>query len=128
MERRLTGMIAAAAVLILLFVFWDLFRPAPRVDDSADPVVAVADTPAVTPQPPPPPTSSSQGTIVPAGPITSIGNGAGGREPTYIDMLARSETRRRIRASAGSTYLADMLAAEHQAEQLAQLAEEMQPA
>src|ERR1051326_5152275 len=30
MERRLTGMIAAAAVLIVLFVFWDIFRPTPR--------------------------------------------------------------------------------------------------
>jgi len=30
MERRLTGMIAAAAVLIVLFIIWDIFRPAPH--------------------------------------------------------------------------------------------------
>jgi hypothetical protein len=39
---------------------------------------------------------------VPAGPD--------GREPSYIELLARSETRRRIRASGSSTYLGEMLA------------------
>lgn len=110
-ERRLTGMIAAAAVLIVLFIFWDAFRPAPRSIDSAEPGAVVTD-PSPTPGPqtlPPPaaqqtpaPSTASQGSAVAAGP--------GGREPSYFDLLARSETRRRIRSSGSSTYLGEMLA------------------
>lgn len=108
-ERRLTGMIAAAAVLILLFIFWDAFRPAPRDRDTSERVGVSVDStaaPAVpTPpmQQPSPATTTTQGTALPAGP--------GGREPSYIELLARSETRRRIRSSGSSTYLGDMLAA-----------------
>ena len=109
MERRLTGMIAAAAVLIVLFIFWDMFRPAPRVrPEPAGPTTIV--------EPPPvaqTPTSTSQGAVVPAAPTAPpapIGGTIGGREPTYIELLARSETRRRIRASGNSTYLGDILA------------------
>jgi hypothetical protein len=104
-ERRLTGMIAAAAVLILLFIFWDAFRPAARRAAAPDTgTVRIAE-----PQPAPPPaaplapaTTTTQGTSVRAGPD--------GREPSYIELLARSETRRRIRASGSSTYLGEMLA------------------
>jgi hypothetical protein len=113
MERRLTGMIAAAAVLIVVFIFWDAFRPTPRpLDaDSARParIVEPPATPTAPPaqapaqQPAAPPTTTSQGTAVPAGP--------GGREPSYIELLARSETRRRIRSSSSSTYLGEMLEA-----------------
>jgi predicted Zn-dependent protease len=99
-------MIAAAAVLIVLFIFWDAFRPKARSADSEPPpVVHVAvDSPApIQPapvaQPVAPPTSASEGT-----------DAAAGREPSYIELLARSETRRRIRASGNSTYLGDMVA------------------
>jgi hypothetical protein len=101
-ERRLTGMIAAAAVLIVLFIFWDAFRPDVRpLDSEPPPVVPVGSdsSPLVQPQPAGPPASVSQGSAVTAG-----------REPTYVDLLARSETRRRIRASGTSTYLGEMLA------------------
>ncbi len=108
-ERRLTGMITAAAVLIVLFIVWDLFRPkSHRVDPSdAGPVtvdssVSVA-PPAFPPPPIQPPTTTTQGAAVPAAP--------GGREPSYIELLARSETRRRIRSSGSSTYLGEMLEA-----------------
>jgi len=109
-ERRLTGMITAAAVLIVLFIVWDLFRPKSRpvVTDSGpltvDSSVASA-PPAPPPQPQtmPQPSTTTQGTAVPAGP--------GGREPTYIELLARSETRRRIRSSGSSTYLGEMIEA-----------------
>ena len=98
-ERRLTGMIAAAAVLIVLFIFWDAFRPDVRpLDSEPPPVVPVASDPSPLVQPQPP-ASVSQGSAVTAG-----------REPTYVDLLARSETRRRIRASGTSTYLGEMLA------------------
>ena len=108
-ERRLTGMIAAAVVLIVLFIFWDAFKPTPRraaaPDPDANAPLRIAEPP---PAPPsqvapqtPPPTTSSQGTAIPAGP--------NGREPSYIELLARSETRRRIRSSGSSTYLGEML-------------------
>lgn len=106
-ERRLTGMIAAAAVLITLFVFWDAFRPRPRAHTEPEPAVTIhepeAQPAAQTAAPPSTePGSASQGTVVPAGPDE--------REPSYIELLARSETRRRIRSSGSSTYLGDMLA------------------
>jgi matrixin len=105
-ERRLTGMIAAAAVLITLFVFWDAFRPNPRPRLEPEPPVTIhePETQLAAPQAPAQsaPGTASQGTAVPAGPD--------GREPSYIELLARSETRRRIRSSGSSTYLGEMLA------------------
>lgn len=111
MERRLTGMIAAAAVLIVLFMFWDIFRPAPRPMQEPQPLRSSADapqpapaTPTVTnPQPSPTGNASSEGGAIPTDP--------NGRQPSYLELLARSETRRRIRASGTSTYLSDMLEA-----------------
>ncbi len=113
MERRLTGLIAAAAVLIVLFIFWDAFRPTPRqVESAADGPLRIAEPPPIPPPPPPQatppaqastPTTTSQGTAVPAGP--------NGREPSYFELLARSETRRRIRSSGSTTYIGEMLEA-----------------
>jgi hypothetical protein len=97
-ERRLTGMLAAAGVLILLLVLWDAFKPAPRPIRPPEREVIVSTDP-------PTGSSSSQGTATPD-PIRPSP-----REPNYIEALARSETRRRIRANASSTYLNDMLAA-----------------
>ena len=106
-ERRLTGMIAAGAVLITLFVFWDAFRPNPRARLEPEPAMAIhepeaqlAAQPTASPQTAP--GTASQGTTIPAGPD--------GREPSYIELLARSETRRRIRSSGSSTYLGEMIA------------------
>jgi len=104
-------MIAAAAVLILLFIFWDIFRPAQRVARSESDSIP---TRIETSPPNPTATTTSQGAVLPAAPAAPtapIGGVVGGREPTYIDLLARSETRRRIRASGNSTYLGDILAA-----------------
>ena len=97
-ERRLTGMLAAAGVLILLMVLWDMFKPAPHPVAPPEPDVIVTHTD------PPAGTSSSQGTATPDPTPSS-------NEPNYMEALARSEARRRIRASAGSTYLNEMLAA-----------------
>ena len=99
-------MIAAAAVLIVLFIMWDAFRPAPRNTDVSEPVVATDSTPApqaTLPPAAPQPTTTSQGAALPVG--------AGGRELSYIELLARSQTRRSIRSSGSSTYLGEMLAA-----------------
>jgi hypothetical protein len=117
-ERRLTGLIAATGVLIVLFIFWDAFRPTPRPlapGAAANEPVRIAEPPPIPPPAPPQapaptpgqqsstPTTTSQGTAVPAGP--------NGREPSYFDLLARSETRRRIRSSGSTTYLGEMLEA-----------------
>ncbi len=98
-------MIAAAAVLIILFIFWDAFRPKARPVDAERLTVTpvAADSPMVQPppsaaQPVAPPPSASQGSAVSAA-----------REPSYFDLLARSETRRRIRSSGTTTYLGEML-------------------
>src|SRR3989442_15831698 len=95
MERRLTGMIAAAAVLIVLFIVWDAFRPAPRranARSEADAPLRIAEPPPAAAQlpqqPTAPPSTTSQGTAVPAGPT-----GGGAREPPYLRLLARSGTR-----------------------------------
>jgi len=108
-ERRLSGMITAAAVLIVLFIVWDLFRPKSHRAATSDAGPLTVDSsisvapPAFPPPPPQPQTTTTQGAAVPAAP--------GGREPSYIELLARSETRRRIRSSGSSTYLGEMLEA-----------------
>ena len=93
-ERRLTGMIAAAGVLIVLFIFWDVFRPTPQpVAAEGDGPVRIAEPPPVPQQvvppeaPPSSATTTTQGNAVPLDP--------GGREPSYMELMARSETRRR---------------------------------
>jgi len=103
-------MITAAAVLIVLFIVWDLFRPKrrPVVTDSGplrvdSSMASAPPAPPAQPQTMPPPSTTTQGTAVPADP--------GGREPSYIELLARSETRRRIRSSGSSTYLGEMIEA-----------------
>jgi hypothetical protein len=111
-ERRLTGMISAAVVLIVLFIFWDAFKPAahPVATEPEGPMRIAEPQPAPpAPEPPPPepvpvaPTTTTQGNSVPLDP--------GGREPSYFDLLARAETRRKIRASGTSTYLGEMIEA-----------------
>ncbi len=110
LERRIVILVAALVVLLASAALWNTFvrRPAPAsagaTPDTAQTVVrttglasdAAPDTTraAAQPAPAPPPT------VLP--PV-----GAGG--PSYIVLLARSEIRRRIRASAGSTYLNDIL-------------------
>src|SRR5438093_2052278 len=114
LERRMLMIVAALVVFLASAALWNAFvrRPArasagatpdaapaesmvrtssPAIDSAAD-ISRAAAQPAPAPAPPP--------TMVP--PV-----GAGG--PSYIVLLARSEIRRRIRASAGSTYLNDNL-------------------
>ena len=112
LERRIVMLVAALVVLLVSAALWNTFvrRPAPAsagaTPDTAQTVVRTSgpasdsapdSTRAVAqPAPAPPPT------VLP--PV-----GAGG--PSYIVLLARSEIRRRIRASAGSTYLSDIILA-----------------
>lgn len=98
-ERRLSALIAVAVALLIMAVLWDAFAPQRR------PVAAVSaeDTTlrvVVTEEKPPATSGATQGASVP--PSES--------QDHYMDLLARAETRRQIRASAGITYLSDILA------------------
>jgi hypothetical protein len=106
-QRRLTIMIAVTTVLIFVMVLWDWFRPSARDRATPHPVAAGETSHAVRPAVPVATTSTSQGASVPVEPEPEPVE----REPTYLELLARSETRRRIRASGSSTYLGDMVAA-----------------
>src|SRR5436309_1872633 len=85
-------------------VLWSVFvrHRVPAESTMTPPVAAAHDTtppPASPPAPPAGTTTTSQG----------VGPDTGGL--SYMDALARSETRRRIRASAGVTYLNEIVAA-----------------
>ena len=110
LERRIFILVAALVVFLASAALWNTFvRPPARASAGATPdsapvqtvvrpagsaIDSARDTAHAAAAPTPPPT------VVP--PV-----GAGG--PSYIVLLARSEIRRRIRASAGSTYLNDNL-------------------
>lgn len=103
-ERRLTALIAVVAVFLILLVAWDAFRPAARPGGRA-----VAPPETIRYELPVPGESAgrSQGGNAEASPPVVVNPPSG---PTYTELLARSETRRRVRASAGMTYLNEMLA------------------
>lgn len=123
-ERRLSILISAAVAFVLLTALWNAFvRPAHpvRAGPAADaPLVRVpaessaaardsaarAASPASVPAPAPAPVPAAS---TPMPPTTGPGGDAGG--PSYMVLLARAEIRRRIRASAGLTYLNDIVAA-----------------
>ncbi len=94
-------------MLIFIFIFWDVCRPTPHpVAAESEGPLRIAEPPPAPPDAPPPPapptsTTTTQGNAVPLDP--------GGREPSYFELMARSETRRRIRSSGTTTYLGEMI-------------------
>ncbi len=112
-ERRLAIIIAGLTVFFVSAVLWNVFTPSrhrpPRAApvDSTSVVVARADT-AVAPARGPGDTTVSRGGQSPAPLAPPVSAGTSG--PSYMELLARSETRRRIRASAGYTYLNEVVA------------------
>jgi len=112
-ERRLAIIIAGLTVFFTSAVLWNVFAPSTRRPSRAAPVdstsvvVARADTVAA------PGRGTGDGTVsqggqspAPLAPPVSAGTSG----PSYMELLARSETRRRIRASAGYTYLNEVVA------------------
>ncbi len=98
--------VSAVVTLLGLAVLWDAFvRPAPRSPPSARSGAPTN----------PPPESTRDNTLgatrganaSPAAQPPPID----ASEPSYLDLLARAETRRRIRASAALTYLNEIVAA-----------------
>jgi len=118
LERRILILVAALVVLLASAALWNAFvRPPVAASGGATPDAAAAESvvrlsgPVLDsmsgPGPGPgraaaQPATASSPTVIP--PV-----GAGG--PSYIVLLARAEIRRRIRASAGSTYLNEIVAA-----------------
>src|SRR5438874_7258704 len=111
LERRMLILVAALVVFLASAALWNAFvrRPA-RASAGATPSTAAAESvartssSAITPQPAPAPVPAPAPSPTVVAPV-----GAGG--PSYIVLLARSEIRRRIRASAGSTYLNEIVGA-----------------
>jgi len=121
-ERRMSILVSAVVAFVLLTALWNAFvRPAHpvragpasaapvtvdsiRAPDSA--VRATSPAPASAPAPAPAPTSTPA-----AAPPPPLATGSDAAGPSYMVLLARSEIRRRIRASAGLTYLNDVVAA-----------------
>src|SRR5437762_8865856 len=112
-ERRLAYTIAGLSVFFVSAVLGNLFTPSthrpPRAArvDSTSVVLVRADTPAAPARGTLDTTVSRGGqSAAPLAPPVSAGTSG----PSYMELLARSETRRRIRASAGYTYLNEVVA------------------
>jgi len=119
-ERRMSILVSAVVAFVLLTALWNAFvRPAHpvragpasaapvTVDSIRAPDSAVrATSPAPASAPAPAPTSAPA-----AAPPPPLATGSDAAGPSYMVLLARSEIRRRIRASAGLTYLNDVVAA-----------------
>src|SRR6266700_1705729 len=113
LERRMLILVAALVVLLASAALWNAFvRPPAGVSGGAMPEAASPESvvrvsgPALDSMAAPgrtaaPPTTAPPPTVMPP-----VGMG-----PSYIVLLARSEIRRRIRASAGGTYLNEIVAA-----------------
>jgi len=98
-ERNVSPLVAGAVAVLVLAVVWDAVRGARRPPPPPPHAVAVAETIAALAEGH---DSVAARTAPPADTAAS--------STSYMDQLARSDTRRRIRASAGIAYLSDVLA------------------
>jgi Matrixin len=107
-ERRMSALAAAVVVLLVSAVLWDLFVRPPR---PRSPTTPHSQAESVVVDRSGPRDSAVRAAPAPAPPAPSAAPGNGGSNGlSYMVLLARSETRRRIRASAGLTYLSDIVA------------------
>jgi len=104
LERRILILVSTLVVFLVSAALWNTFVHRPS--RAAEAPTAAADSVTTSPgaQPLTPPASPG---VAPSPPQPAAD--AGG--PSYIVLLARSEIRRRIRASAGLTYMNDIVAA-----------------
>lgn len=114
LERRMLMLVAALVVLLASAALWNAFvRPPAGVSGGATPDAASAESlvhvsgPALDSMAAPGRTAAQPATAPSPTVMPPVGSGG----PSYIVLLARSEIRRRIRASAGSTYLNEIVAA-----------------
>jgi len=102
-----SGVIVAALALLLVFaVAWDALVGHRRAAPPSAVAPAAPDESVRVSGPRPPPAAVASTTATQGN--TADTSGTGG--PSYIEQLAHSETRRRIRASAGVTYLNEIVA------------------
>jgi hypothetical protein len=97
-ERNISPLVAGAVAVLVLAVAWDAVRGARRPPPAPPHVTVAAETvvgPAVRHD------TLAARSVPPRDTASST---------SYMDQLARSDTRRRIRASAGIAYLSDALA------------------
>src|ERR1041385_4381984 len=113
LERRMLILVAALVVFLASAALWNAFvRPPAGVSGGAMPAAASAESvvrvsgPALDSMANPGRTAAQPATAPPPTVMPPVGTG-----PSYIVLLARSEIRRRIRASAGITYLNEIVAA-----------------
>ncbi|HKW39704.1 MAG TPA: matrixin family metalloprotease [Gemmatimonadales bacterium] len=107
LERRVMALVSSVIVFLLSALLWNAFvRPHPHASLSAKAVTVPANSTATVLATPAPMTPAPP---APTGPQSPPATAAAG--PSYIVMLARSEIRRRIRASASLTYMNEILAA-----------------
>jgi hypothetical protein len=108
-ERRVSTLLAGLVVFFISMALWRAFAPSrPAAPTSAAPsstAVAVGDTATVPVTAASPPSAPALDVSQQPAPAPAPAG------PTYMELLARSATRRRIRLSAGSTYLNDVVAA-----------------
>jgi len=112
-ERRFSFLIDGLVVFFMSAVLWNVSAPTrrpARADAAADSTTLVAvhaDTKPAAPASGASDTTVTRGGQSPAPPAPPVSAESG---PSYMELLARSETRRRIRASAGYTYLNEVVA------------------
>jgi predicted Zn-dependent protease len=102
-DRRLPTVIATLAVVLVAAVLRDLLAPLVRRHGPRG--VGVTDSVRRAPAPQASPPTQVKGTQLAAGPQPRPAD-----QQSYFDQLARADSRRRIRASAGYTYLSEVVA------------------
>ncbi len=107
-ERRTSALIAGLIVFLVSMVLWRAFAPsgrgaAPGPAASSSTAVALSDTSDPPTSAIPRDTTAAQAIPAPAPPSLDGG-------PSYMELVARSATRRRIRLSAGTTYMNEVVA------------------
>jgi len=113
-DRRISTLVAAVIVFVVLGILFDVTRRSMR-----RPAAAEAPVPALAPADSPParPPAAADTVVAPARPPgESLPGASRGADPaaaasSYMELVARAETRRQIRASAGVTYLSEIVAA-----------------
>lgn len=101
-DRRLSGLIAGLAAFLVCAIVWNTFFTPSRARRVAAPVTASTMADSARAAPAPRVDTVSRDSARPPAPRLPI-------SLSYIDQLARAEARRRIRASAGYTYLSEMV-------------------
>jgi hypothetical protein len=99
-DRKRTQLVSWVIVVMVLAVAWDFVGKLRHAAVTPPAPPPIADGSPAPPPPPPSATRSQSGTEMPSANTTG---------PGYLDLVARAEIRRRIRASYPLTYLRDVV-------------------